>query len=62
MDPKKPEAVPNIFAARSLRAVPGVKKAAPLTDAEIVKLRQLLVDFDTLATGCPLARRELSKR
>lgn len=31
-----------------------------LTDAELVRIRQMLRDFDQIARNCPTARRELS--
>ena len=61
MDHKKPEAPPD-GNVRPLYPVPRARRVAPLTDAEITKLRQLLVDFEAVATGCPIAKRELSKR
>ena len=61
MDRKKPEQPPSAE-VRALFPIPRVRSVAPLTDAEITKLRQLLIDFEAVATGCPIAKRELSKR
>jgi len=42
-------------AARERRAV----RPPPLSDAELIQLRQLLTDFHAIQSSCPIARRTL---
>jgi len=46
----------------SLRIVARNDLVAPLTPGEIKALRQLLVDFESIKAGCPIAKRAVSER
>jgi hypothetical protein len=53
---------PNSQVVRHLRIAPRRGGVRPLTDAEILALRQMLEQFDAIRKTCPLARRALSER
>jgi hypothetical protein len=62
MEGKKPEEVFRDSTVRVLHVAPRVRAVPPLTDAEILALRKLLVDAETIKESCPVARRALSDR
>lgn len=61
METKKPEKSAK-DSVRALRIAPGGRAVPPLTDAEIIALRELLETAQKIAEGCPIAQRILSKR
>ena len=60
---KRPEQEPpNSQIVRHLKLAPRRSGVQPLTDAEILALRQMLKQFDAIRKTCPIARRALSER
>lgn len=59
---KKPEQAATDSTVRALFIAPRVRQVPPLTDAEILALRALLVKAETIGEQCPIAKRVLSKR
>jgi hypothetical protein len=60
MEEKKQEAASDNV--RPLKLAPRVRDVPPLSDKEILALRELLKKADVIATACPIAQRALSKR
>lgn len=60
MEQKKPEVQSR--SVISLHITPRARRVPPLTDEEIIKLRQLLIDAELVFSGCTMAKRALSKR
>lgn len=62
METKKPEGGAKEGSVRTLLLAPRARSVPPLTDAEILALRALLVNAEHIAESCPIARRVMSKR
>jgi hypothetical protein len=62
MEQKKPEQGARDSSVRKLYIAPRAREVPPLTDAEILALRQLLIDAETIKDVCPVAKRALSPR
>lgn len=42
-------------------STPRTRRVPPMTDAEILEMRQMLVEFRKIKQNCPLAQRALSE-
>lgn len=62
MENKKLEPGPKDNAVRKLHMTPRARSVPPLTDAEILALRALLINAELIADTCPIAKRALSSR
>lgn len=62
MEGKKPEEAARDGTVRALHIAPRVRSVPPLTDAEILALRKLLIDAEAIKESCPVAKRALSDR
>lgn len=45
-----------------LRVIASNRAVPPLTQAEVLALRKMLVDFEAIKASCPIAKRALSER
>jgi hypothetical protein len=59
MDQEKPGANGSVT---TLRIAPRIREVPPLTNKEILQLRELLKKADLIEGHCPIAQRALSKR
>lgn len=60
MEQKKPEVQSDSVVA--FYAAPHRRRVPPLSDEEVLRLRQLLRDAEAVFATCPMAQRVLSKR